>query len=142
MLYIYRIYVFTQNYIGAIMKLNIEKILSNILEKAILEDGLEFTYPFPEAEVIRLTRQLKVHKDKLSKRYRTLELGVLLKNLKITRSGDIIKISHPDNSTKLHYLYNTLSLDIISKRKVLQLSGNTAIINSTPLEEFNNFLDN
>ena len=142
MLYIYRIYVFTQNYIEAIMKLNIEKILSNILEKAILEDGLEFTYPFPEAEVIRLTRQLKVHKDKLSKRYRTLELGVLLKNLKITRSGDIIKISHPDNSTKLHYLYNTLSLDIISKRKVLQLSGNTAIINSTPLEEFNNFLDN
>ena len=142
MLYISRIYVFTQNYIEAIMKLNIEKILSNILEKAILEDGLEFTYPFPEAEVIRLTRQLKVHKDKLSKRYRTLELGVLLKNLKITRSGDIIKISHPDNSTKLHYLYNTLSLDIISKRKVLQLSGNTAIINSTPLEEFNNFLDN
>lgn len=142
MLYIYRVYVFTQNYIGAIMKLNIEKILSNILEKAILEDGLEFTYPFPEAEVIRLTRQLKVHKDKLSKRYRTLELGVLLKNLKITRSGDIIKISHPDNSTKLHYLYNALSLDIINQKKVLQLSGNTAIINSTPLEEFNNFLDN
>jgi hypothetical protein len=131
-----------QTYIGAIMQLNIEKILSNILEKAILEDGLEFTYPFPEAEVIRLTRQLKVHKDKLSKRYRTLELGVLLKNLKITRSGDRIKISHPDNSTRIHYLYNALSLDIINRKKVLQLSGNTAIINSTPLKEFNNFLDN